>query len=174
MPEGPVPIRTAQVLGIFTSTLTAGASIGLSSQLVPRLLESPTPLMLKQWNRSFQSGKKNMPPLALLAASSYFFLAYRSRQLVGANAATWKLYLAAGLLSFGIIPYTLLFMMPTNKKLLAKVDETAALSFKDEVVEAGLGEETAHKLIDKWGLLNLGRGVMLAFSGLLGAYTTVF
>ena len=73
----------------------------------------------------------------------------------------------------GIVPYTLAVMLPTNHKLLQKVDETKALSIKDEVVEAGLGSETAHKLVDNWGVLNLGRAVMLGMASLVGIWTVV-
>lgn len=71
----------------------------------------------------------------------------------------------------GIIPYTLAVMVDTNKKLLAKVEETKTLGIKDEVVEVGLGNETAHKLVDSWGMLNLGRAVLLAVSSGVGVWT---
>jgi len=40
-------------------------------------------------------------------------------------------------------------------------------------VEVGLGEETAHKLVDWWGVLNLGRAAMLVASGVVGVWTTL-
>ena len=73
----------------------------------------------------------------------------------------------------GIVPYTLLVMMDTNKKLLAKVDETKTLGIKDEVVEVGLGSETAHKLVDSWGMLNLGRAALLVIGSLVGTWTAL-
>jgi hypothetical protein len=85
------------------------------------------------------------------------------------NTKAWG-YLVSGLLSVGIVPYTLVVVMPTNNKLFKKADETKTLGKGDEVVEVGLGEETAHKLVDWWGVLNLGRGVMLAASGVLGTW----
>ncbi|RDW66211.1 hypothetical protein BP6252_09846 [Coleophoma cylindrospora] len=173
MAETPSAIHAIQAVGLVTSSALAGASIVISTIMVPRLLEAPTPLMLRQWNGVFTHGKNAMPPLAALAASSYFYLAYKSHQLLGPAASKWKLYLVAGLLSIGIVPYTLVGMSPTNQKLLNKVEETKGLSVKDELVEAGLGEETAHKLIDKWGLLNLGRGVLLLASGFVGAWTAL-
>jgi len=71
------------------------------------------------------------------------------------------------------VPYTLTAMFSTNRKLLEKVEETKTLGVKDEVVEVGLGGETAHALVDKWGLLNLGRGFMMLASGAIGAWTVV-
>ncbi|RAL66870.1 hypothetical protein DID88_007652 [Monilinia fructigena] len=55
---------------------------------------------------------------ALAGAGSYFFLAYKQT-----SKLKLKLFGAAGALAVGIVPYTLLFMMYTNSKLLGKVDE---------------------------------------------------
>jgi hypothetical protein len=79
----------------------------------------------------------------------------------------------AGLLTVGIVPYTFAVMREVNGKLLRKVEETSAVGFKDEVVEVGLGEETAHKLVDKWGMLNLGRAAMLMAGSLVGTWTAL-
>jgi hypothetical protein len=173
MSDTPLPIRIAQTIGITISSAVSGASLSLSFFVVPRLLEAPTPLLLKQWNSSFDLGKKSIVPLAGVSAASYFYLAYELHSRLSASSSKWKMYLLAGLLSVAIVPYTLGIMMSTNKKLLAKVEETKALSFKDEVVEAGLGDETAHKLVDKWGMLNLGRGALLVLSGVVGAWTAL-
>ena len=81
--------------------------------------------------------------------------------------------MAAGVLSVGIVPYTVALMAGTNRKLLRKRDETKALGVGDKVTEVGLGDETAHKLVDWWGVLNLGRGLMLAASGVLGTWTAL-
>ena len=111
------------------------------------------------------------PPFGSLAAAAYFYLAYTLPS--HADKSKFYGYIAAGLLSIGIVPYTLIFLMPTNTKLLKKTEETKSLGKSEEVVEVGLGEETAHKLVDWWGVLNLGRGVMLTASGLIGAWTAL-
>ena len=76
-------------------------------------------------------------------------------------------------MAVGIVPYTLAVMLPTNKKLLAKVEETKTLGVRDELVEVGLGNETAHKLVDFWGVLNLGRAFMLAIGSVVGVWTAL-
>jgi hypothetical protein len=63
--------------------------------------------------------------------------------------------------------------MPTNNKLMQKAEETSALQKGDEVVEVGLGEETAHKLVDNWGLFNVMRGFMFTGSAVLGLWTAL-
>jgi len=116
----------------------------------------------------FDQGKALGPPGALLSAGSYFYLAYKFP-----TQTKFYSYVAAGVLALSIIPYTGAAMQPTNKKLIDKAEETKTLSFKDEVGEAGLGEETAHKLVDHWGVLNLGRGVLMLCSAVLGAWTAL-
>jgi hypothetical protein len=171
MSDTPLAIRLAQTIGITTSSILSGYVTAASVTLVPRVLESPTPLLLKQWGNAYAVGTKNAPPFAALSAACYFYLAYS----LPSPAAKFKLYgyIAAGALTVGIVPYTLLVMMDTNKKLLAKVEETKTLGVKDEVVEVGLGNETAHKLVDNWGVLNLGRAVLLITGSLVGTWTAL-
>lgn len=58
--------------------------------------------------------------------------------------------------------------MPTNKKLSAKLEESKATGY---VVERE--DETAHQLVDTWGLLNLPRGLALLAGGVLGLWTAM-
>jgi hypothetical protein len=171
MSDTPLPIRLVQTIGITTSSILAGSVASASFALVPRLLESPTPLLLKQWGNAYNAGKKNAPPFAVLSSACYFYLAYA----LPSNFPRSKLYgyIAAGALTVGVVPYTRLVMMDTNKKLLAKVDETRTLGIKDEIVEVGLGNETAHKLVDSWGMLNLGRAALLVVGSLVGTWTAL-
>jgi hypothetical protein len=62
----PLPIRIAQTLGLGTSLMLAGSTLTTSIYLIPRLLESPTPLMLRQWDGMFQQGKRTAPPIAVV------------------------------------------------------------------------------------------------------------
>lgn len=126
-----------------------------------------------------------------------------------------KLFGAAGALAVGIVPYTILFMMYTNTKLLGKVDEAQGVyanqtggdwddgssgsgrkhkkSSKDrergersdksykkssssrrkEVPEEDEDVRTAHELVDRWAMLNLGRGVMMIASAAIGTWTVI-
>jgi hypothetical protein len=157
-------LRIAQTLGITTSAILSGYVASVSMALVPRLLESPTPLLLRQWKSAYHSGKTYAPPFAALSSACYFYLYYKSKH----NG-----YLTAGALTIGIVPYTLLVLMGTNKKLLAKAEEAKTLGWKDELVEVGLGNETAHKLVDNWGILNLGRAVLLSSASVVAIWTAV-
>jgi len=72
------------------------------------------------------------------------------------------------------VPYTLILMGKTNGKLIAKAKAVGVQGTGKEGVEVDVkGEETAHSLVDWWGVLNLGRGVMVAAGGVLGIWTVL-
>ena len=61
--------------------------------------------------------------------------------------------------------------MPTNNKLMERMDTLASASLEDKAAEAGVAQaETTHALIDKWGVLNLARTVLIA----AGSLCTIF
>ena len=75
----------------------------------------------------------------------------------------------------GIVPYTIVVMGTTNRKLMemeSKVREVNVLEEKIEEKKVA-SPETAHSLMDWWGVLNLGRGAMLVVSGVLGLWTSL-
>lgn len=170
----PAAITLLQVLNISTASCLAGISFSTSFTLVPRLLESPTPLLLQQWQRAYNFGKTRLAPVFALNGLGYFYLAWATRHLPVTTVIRKSTgYLIAGICTVGIIPYTLLVLRPTNSKLLKRADETKALGKADEVVEIGLGSETAHALVDWWGVLNLGRAVIGGVGALVGTWISV-
>lgn len=172
MPSDNLPIRVTQTLGLTTSLLLAGSNITLSTFLIPRLLESPPPLLLKQWLHTYNLGKMTAPPLAFLSSLSYIYLSYKTHIADPTNRGAWA-YLGSGLLMCGIVPYTIAVMGDVNRKLVVKAEEAAALGVGDEVLEEALGVESAHALVDWWGVLNLGRAAMMAVAGVLGVWTAL-
>ncbi|KAG4033422.1 hypothetical protein MFRU_005g04290 [Monilinia fructicola] len=207
MSDVQLPIRFAEVVAITASSALAGANLSISFITVPRILESPPHLLLKQWNNLFQQGKAFFPVASLIPAGSYFFLAYKQT-----SKLKLKLFGAAGALAVGIIPYTLLFMLYTNSKLLGKVDEAQGVYANQsggdwDDVSSGSGRKhkksskdrersdrsykkssssrrkvlddddedvrTAHELVDRWALLNLGRSAMMIASAAIGTWTVV-
>jgi len=169
MTDKTTTVKAAQTAALFLSSATFGGSLGLSALLIPRLLESPVPVMLRQWHATYQVAKRAFPAGAQLAAASYVGLAYRA----GLGTLAGRAYAASAALCFGIIPYTLVFLIPTNRKLLAKVADAERLGPLDELVEASRREESARYLVDWWGVLNLGRAAMLASAGVLGIWVSL-
>lgn len=168
-------IRTTEAATIFLSTLTAGGNLALSVLVVPRLLESPTPLMLRQWVNSYNLTKVIFPALGGLSGLSYLFLSYHHHQSALATKA--RAYLGAGLLCLSVMPYTAAFIVPTNKKIMRKAEEMRGMKAVEgvEVQEKGVGprgEESAKWLVDHWGMLNLPRGIVTAVAGIIGLAVT--
>ena len=174
MSDSVISTRMLQTVGISSSLVLSGLISSFSIIVTPRLMELPTPLLSRGWKNAYQQGKTRVAPSALIPSLSYFYLAYH--EYTAAFPAQWKVnaYAAAGVLAVGIAPYTLLIMKATNDKLQAKAAEMSTLKKTDEVVELGLPEsETAHKLLDFWAILNLGRASFMLASGLLGAWTAL-
>lgn len=163
-PSSPA-IRTAEAASIFLSTLTAGSNLALSILVVPRLLESPTPLMLRQWVNSYRRTRIIYPSMASVTGLSYLFLSYHHHRSAATKA---KAYLGAGLLCLSIIPYTAAFVLPTNWKILGKAKEMRDVKAVEGVEVEEQGEQSAKWLVDHWGMLNLPRGIVTAFAGILG------
>lgn len=167
----PTPIRLAQASALLLSSSLAGVSLALSSFLIPRLLELPVPLMLVQWRATFHQGSKTMPPAAAATAALYFYLAAAHRR---GPKGVW--YLVAGVLNFGIVPYTVAFMMGTNRMLEARAERAERAGVLEEVVEEVVEEAEgvgSKFLVDRWGVLNLGRAVMVGVGAVVGAWATI-
>ncbi|TVY37177.1 putative mitochondrial membrane protein [Lachnellula subtilissima] len=162
----PLPFRIAQTVGLTSTGLLAGISLSFTLVSVPRLLESPAPLLLRQWTHLYNEGKVTVPPLTIVASTMWAYLAYGASKAGAGSMEGEKYwgYVAAGVLSALFVPYTVLVMKDTNAKLLGRGNLSA-----EEIVK----EESVHQLVDRWGLLNLGRGTALLASVLVGAWTIV-
>ena len=202
-PPNPTTIRLAQGTALLLSSVATGVSLSISvfgtsdptlpslqkgqnnrtpntPPVIPRLLESPTPLMLTQWSRTYHLGHATVPVTAAVAATSYLWLGLRA----GLLPARARLYLTAGALTLGIVPYTMLFMLPTNKKLhaleerggvlaVASVATTAAVEGKGKGAIGVEEERGAKGLMDWWGVLNLGRAGLLLGGAVCGLVATL-
>ncbi|CAK7268400.1 hypothetical protein SEPCBS119000_003043 [Sporothrix epigloea] len=173
-------VRGAQAASIFISAAAAGGSLGLSALYTRQILDSPTDVMLRQWGRMYHSGKAVFPGAAVAAAAAYGYVYYATTRASSLpkslEVSTSNLPLIAAGLCLSIVPYTLLVLLPTNKKLLPKAqaaEENALLSKADRAAGAGTvyteqQEQTAKQLVDLWGVLNLGRSVLLGAASIIG------
>lgn len=135
----------------------------LSILAIPGLLSTTTPVstqvLAQQWAGIYHRGKVLGPQTAILGLLGYGYLAYeRSSRGLG-----WTKFIGAAALTLGMVPFTILFMDPTNQALLK--------------VAAGvgvMGEGALRELLVKWKGLNLMRsvfplaGAALGFWGLVG------
>ncbi|KAK2046268.1 hypothetical protein LZ31DRAFT_203040 [Colletotrichum somersetense] len=156
---------------VFVNTALAGLNLGLSVFVVPRLLESPTPLMLRQWSAMFARASRVFPLPTLACALSYWSMAYRLHY-AGGDRTTSRLLAAAGALCFAIVPWNRFIMGGVNRELARRAGEASGMG----VMAVGLTQEEqegAKSLVDRWGLYNLGRIVAVGLGGAVGLYTIV-
>ncbi|GKT49802.1 monooxygenase hypC [Colletotrichum spaethianum] len=166
MSSQPNPLRNILAPTVFANTALAGLNLSLSLFVIPRLLESPTPLMLRQFSHMLKGAGPFVPLPTLFCALSYWYMAYAVRHLPSKS----RLLAAAGACCFTIVPWTGFFMTSINKKLFKKVEETKDMG----IMAVGLSqeeEEGAKSLVDQWGLYNLGRGLAIGIGGAVGLYT---
>ncbi|KAI1083077.1 hypothetical protein F5B20DRAFT_528445 [Whalleya microplaca] len=169
MSKPSLTIRTVQATSIVLGTTVAGLNAGLSFFVVPRLLESPTPLLLRQWDKMSSLTRRLFPGPLLLPGLLNVYLAYKLPEKT-------RLYVLAAALVFSTNPYTYAVIMPINRKLKSKVQSLYATDtglgdvLVDEIVG---GEETAHALVDQWGLLHLYRPAMALLAGCVGLYAAL-
>ncbi|KAF1843169.1 uncharacterized protein K460DRAFT_368084 [Cucurbitaria berberidis CBS 394.84] len=102
-------------------------------------------------------------PLAILSAVATAYVAYHQDP----SSTPFKLNMAATILLPSIVPFTLVFIAPTNNKLLAKKDQLASASLDDKAIEAGVAQgETVNALLDRWAMLNLARAALVGAGAL--------
>lgn len=131
----------------------------MSTMAVPGLLavSVPAQALARQWETSYNLGKKLMPTTALATLACFGYLAY-DRNIRGLE---WKTSAAAGVATVAIVPYTIIFMGSTNQSLLDIAGGTAAGVFSYEDVT---------KLLLKWKGLNLLRAVLPLCGSILGVW----
>jgi len=126
----------------------------------------PAGHLVRQWKYIFDDGKVQNPSLAAIAGASFAYLAWSVRSgtalslIVPKNS--FQIYSAAAFLTFGMIPYTMIFMLPTNNKLMAKAEQVAgakgAVAADDkEIIE----------LLRKWSFLSGIRSLVPLLGGVV-------
>ncbi|OIW26153.1 DUF1772-domain-containing protein [Coniochaeta ligniaria NRRL 30616] len=130
---------------------------------MPGLLSAPVPgaLLAQQWQTAFNLGKATMPTIAIGSLAAFAYAAYdRSRRHLD-----WKRYATAGALTLAIVPFTLIFMHPTNRSLLqvAGGGATAAV----------VNDDSVRALITKWTGLNLIRSLLPLGGAVVGLWSLV-
>ncbi|KAI1647096.1 uncharacterized protein F4817DRAFT_116343 [Daldinia loculata] len=151
----PNSIRALQAISIALLTTTAGASASLSIFLVPRLMESPTPLMVGQFLRTMSSARRRLTIPLILPGILHAYLAY----LVPGKA---RVYAIAATLTLSTLPWTHFAITPLNREM------------EERIMILDAESETAHQLVDSWATRNLYRPVVNLAAGILGLYAAMW
>jgi hypothetical protein len=124
-------------LALVTAALFTGAALYVSTAEQPARLELDDHAMLRQWKLSYTRGFAMQASLALASALFGLLAVWWTRD--------WRWLAGAGLI-FANWPYTLIVILPVNKRLEATPPEAAS------------GETRA--LIGRWGVLHAVRGAL--------------
>ncbi|KIV90544.1 hypothetical protein PV10_07836 [Exophiala mesophila] len=144
------------VLGITTSTIASGGLLFTSYVHVPGYVKNANDeVLLDQWQTMGAIGKSIVPPLALIAGAANLANSY----LTHTQPQHYR-FMAAGLLSVAVLPYTNLFLGPTNVELAERTSKS-----QDHIPE--LKDQTPIQLIQRWADRSAVRGFLLLASALL-------
>ncbi|CAI7626072.1 hypothetical protein PCG10_005940 [Penicillium crustosum] len=145
-----------KVVAISSSFWLSGEIFTYSWGAVPAVLvATPTSqhLAAKQWAAFYHKGHALGPPFAILGAGGFVWLALKSHSL---------LYWGAAILNVGIVPWTLLTMLPTNTSIFEVAN-------RKDSSETPVGDETQlAPLLNRWASLNAIRSFFPFVGGVLG------
>jgi hypothetical protein len=130
-------LQVLQFLAAFCTAIFAGAAIYINIAEHPARMLGDTDAAFGQWTLSYKRATLMQAPLALVGVVTSV-----AAWLLGASA--W--WLVAGLLIGAVVPFTLMVIMPTNRKLLATDRDAAS------------GE--TRTLLERWGKLHTIRTVL--------------
>ncbi|KAJ5126811.1 hypothetical protein N7448_007590 [Penicillium atrosanguineum] len=123
-----------------------------------------TGTMLQIWHRLYKCGHSQNPKLAVVSSSAFAYLAWCASRTPGDRVSMFLFGAAASLVT-GIVPFTLLFMLPTNHSILAKVAE-AEMSPNASVQKPE--HNTSKQLLAHWATLTGLRGLLPLVGGIVG------
>jgi uncharacterized membrane protein len=131
-------------LAVLATILFTGAAIYINVAEHPARMECGTVLAVSVFGPSYRRAAVMQVILALIAMVSAI-----SAWLLGGGVS----WLVGGLLIFAVVPFTLIVIMPTNRKLLdPALDRTS---------------NVAHDLLRRWGRLHAVRSILGLASSIL-------
>jgi len=131
-------------IAVLATTLFAGAAIYVNIAEHPARMECGTAVAATVFGPSYRRATVMQALLALVGAA-----AATGAWLTRATAA----WLVGALLIFAVVPFTLLVIMPTNKKLL------------DPAIDRS--SDTVNRLLQSWGRLHAVRSVLALASSIV-------
>jgi hypothetical protein len=139
-----------EIVATFASGIFAGAAVYINFVEHPARLSCGVQLAVTEWRPSYKRGTLMQAPLAVVGSLSAFISWWFDRSL------SWLL---GGVLLLLIVPFTLVVILPTNKRL-----ESQELDLRSE--EAGL-------LLQRWGRLHAVRSILSGTAFLIFLITLI-
>jgi uncharacterized membrane protein len=139
-----------EIVATFASGIFAGAALYVNFVEHPARLSCGVQLAVTEWRPSYKRGTLMQAPLAVVGSLSAFISWWFDRSLA---------WLLGGVLLLLIIPFTLVIILPTNKRL-----ESQALDLRSE--EAG-------NLLRPWGRLHAVRSILSGAAFLIFLITLI-
>jgi hypothetical protein len=130
-------LTISQLLALVTAAIFTGAAIYVNVAEQPARLCLDDKALLAQWKPSYTRGFSMQASLALASALFGLLAFWWTRD--------WR-WLLDALLIFANWPYTLLVILPVNKRLQA--------------TPAAAANEETRDLIETWGMLHAGRSAL--------------
>jgi len=130
---------------------------------VPVLLDTTTeaPQLFFQWTRMYHYGHQVLPTMAVgtFLLYMYTFMKRRTAQ------KPWANFVLAGVTTLSMLPFTWIFMVPTNNELF----RLQKVSMDDPKV---MGIEGAKELVVKWTWMHATRSLLPLAGAIMGTVGT--
>jgi hypothetical protein len=143
-------LELLQFVAALSAALFAGAAIYINVAEHPARMELDTRNAAMQWAPSYKRATWMQAPLAIIG-----FLAGAGVWLAGGSLV----WLVGGLFIGAAVPITFIFIMPTNRRLLA--------------AQRDLGSAETRQLLERWASLHAMRSVCSAIATLLMLWALV-
>ncbi|CAH0051825.1 unnamed protein product [Clonostachys solani] len=152
-------------IGMKAAAVMAGSFLsgGMMSISINVMMDtiSDSPQLLKQWARTFYYGIRIFPAISVTTVLLYRYIALNR----GVVKRPWGIYVAAGVATFTMVPFTWIFMDPTNKRLFSQGTDLAS----GHVVELSEVQD----LIQKRSWLNITRSLFPLLGAAIGMFATL-
>lgn len=132
-----------ELLAVLTATLFAGAAIYINVAEHPARLSCGTEIAATQWAPSYRRATMMQAPLAMAAMTAG----------IGRGLYGGEVWFAGAALIGSVVPFTLLVIAPTNRRLLDPAGDRRSVETRG--------------LLDKWGRLHAVRSALSFVASLL-------
>jgi len=151
-------MKSAQAMAVVAGSFLSGTMMSLSLMTVPVFLDTTkqAPQLFQQWLSMYNYGFPVLPTISVATCSLYLYIAIRQR----VAKAPWLIFAAAGVVTVTMLPFTWVFLWPTNDTIMQLEKDTRAGS------TANLGE--AQELIKLWSRTHFVRSFFPLVGSLIG------